>query len=146
MTIASKGSKPGPAIQPVFGRYAPDVREGLTRLRDLILDVAEEEDAGPLEETLKWGQPSYLTTRSKSGTTIRIDGDKTDEAAFALFVNCQTSLVEDWKDRFEHYTYGGNRSVHFRSAEDLKRPELRTMIAEALTYHRRKRQPRGGTR
>ncbi len=71
------------------------------------------------------------------------DGDKNDEAAFALFVNCQTSLVEEWKDRFEHYCYGGNRSVHFRCAEDLKRPELRIMIAEALTYHRRKRKPRG---
>ena len=146
MSIALQGSGPSPEIEPVFSRYAPDVREGLTRLRALILSVAEEEGAGPLEEMLKWGQPSYLTTRSKSGTTIRIDGDKNEEAAFALFVNCQTSLVEDWKDRFEHFSYGGNRSVHFRSAEDLKRPELKIMIAEALTYHRRKRKPRGGTR
>mgnify|MGYP000267365233 FL=1 len=129
MTIASKRSEPGPEIEPVFGRYASGVREGLTRLRDLILDVAEEVDAGPLEETLKWGQPSYLTKRSKTGTPIRIDGDKNDEAAFALFVNCQTSLVEEWKDRFEHSCYGGNRSVHSRRAEHLQRPELRIMIA-----------------
>jgi len=43
-------------------------------LRRLIFETAAElEDVGLLEETLKSGQPSYLASPTKSGTTIRVD-------------------------------------------------------------------------
>jgi hypothetical protein len=46
----------------------------LAHLRRLIFFVAaQDEHIGGLEETLKWGVPAYLTSVSKSGTTIRID-------------------------------------------------------------------------
>ena len=44
------------------------------KLRQLIFDVAAKtKDVGQLEETLKWGEPAYLTSESKSGSLIRID-------------------------------------------------------------------------
>lgn len=88
-----------PRVAAVFDAYPDDVRARLLALRALILAVAVEDDVGPIEETLKWGQPSYLT-RSGSGTTIRIDQDKALGGDFALFVNCQTTLVDEWRDRF----------------------------------------------
>ncbi len=43
-------------------------------LRELIYDTAARiEGVGPLEEALKWGQPSFLTSESKSGSLIRVD-------------------------------------------------------------------------
>lgn len=126
-------------IESVFARYEPEVQACLRKLRAIIFDVAEEENAGPLEETLKWGQPSYLTNRSKAGTTVRIDADQSNGGRVALYVNCQTSLVGEWRERFDDFSFGGNRSVHLASLEDIDRTEVRMMIADALTYHRRKR-------
>lgn len=116
-----------------------EIREGLAALRNVILDIAEEEKVGPLEETLKWGQQSFLTSNTKAGTTIRIDEDKSNGGQFALYVHCQTTLVERWRERFSDFTFGGNRSVHFSNVSDVQRTEVKIMIAETLTYHRKKR-------
>ena len=63
-----------PHVETLFGGYPAPLRTGLMRLRELIFDVAAETDGvGELQETLKWGQPAYLTTETKSGSTIRID-------------------------------------------------------------------------
>jgi len=60
-------------VAAVFRAYPAPLRARLLALRRLIFDTAAETDGvGPLDETLKWGQPSYLTAASRSGTTIRI--------------------------------------------------------------------------
>ncbi|WP_305985636.1 DUF1801 domain-containing protein [Roseibium sp. MMSF_3544] len=123
----------------LIGSYPEPVRGGLRRLREIILETAAStEDAGTLEETLKWGQPSFVSVKPRTGTTIRIDRDKTDAGDVALFVNCQTSLVSDWRTLFPHLRFGGDRSVHFSLGEDLPENEIRHMVAMALTYHTRK--------
>jgi hypothetical protein len=64
----------GPAVDAVFGAYPKPIKAKLLALRQLIFDTAKTtKGVGALEETLKWGQPSYLTTKTKSGSTIRID-------------------------------------------------------------------------
>ena len=51
-----------PAVARVFDRYPEPGRKNLIRLRQLVLDAASEtEGVETLEETLKWGEPSYLT-------------------------------------------------------------------------------------
>ncbi len=61
-------------VAAVFRSYHSGVAAKLLALRRLILDVASStEGVGPVEETLRWGQPSYLTAQSGSGSTIRID-------------------------------------------------------------------------
>ena len=85
-----------PAVEAVFAAYPEPARGRLMALRRLILETAAATDGvGPLDETLKWGQPSYLTPKSRSGTTIRIDRLKT--GGYGLFVNCQTSLIETYR-------------------------------------------------
>jgi len=42
-------------------------------IRTAILSAAADTPhVGPITETLKWGQPAWLTQASKSGTTIRV--------------------------------------------------------------------------
>lgn len=122
-----------------FATYPAPIRAQLFAMRALVFDVAANTDGvGPIEETLKWGQPSYLTSKTKSGTTIRIDADQGNGGDYALYVSCQSSLVDDWRNQYPELTYGGNRSVHFRA--DAPIPEaVRHLIAMALTYHRRKK-------
>ena len=55
-------------VQQVFDTYPAKARKHLTKIRKLILDCAAADDTiGELTETLKWGEPAYLTEKTGSG-------------------------------------------------------------------------------
>jgi hypothetical protein len=101
-----------PAVKAVFNAYPKPLKAKLLALRRLILDTAAAiKDVGELEETLKWGQPSYLTRETKSGSTIRIDRVKSSNQV-AMYFHCQTDLVATFRELYPNEpTYAGNRAV-----------------------------------
>jgi hypothetical protein len=134
----TKVSKPGVAT--AFEAYPRPVKARLLALRRLILDTAKAtHGVGALEETLKWGQPSYLTTESKSGSTIRIDQVKAEASQVAVYFHCQTNLVETFRELYPELRYSGNRAILLDAADKLPEAELRHCVALALTYHLSKR-------
>ena len=128
-------SDPPPEVADAFAALPLAHRATFDRLRHLILDVAATtEDVGALEETLKWGQPSYRPTRPRSGTTVRL-GLSRDERP-ALLVHCQTSLVGDFRSRYGGlFDFEDNRALVLRDDEPLPEAALRHCVALALTYH-----------
>ena len=126
------------AVAAVLESYPTALRERLMRLRALILDTAAATDGvGPLEETLKWGQVSYLTSASGSGTTVRIDRDKRTGRP-AIYVHCQTDLLSRYRALYpDAFGYDGDRGVVVGDAPD--EAALKHVIALALTYHMRKK-------
>ena len=46
-------------VKDKFKTYPSHIRPKVKHLRKLILDTAKELDLPELEETLKWGEPSY---------------------------------------------------------------------------------------
>src|SRR5262249_14162752 len=95
-----------PAVAAVFETYPKPLRSKLQALRRLIFDTARTTDGvGPLEEALKWGQPSYLTTKTKSGSTIRIDQVKAVPNQYAIYFHCQTDLVSTFRELYPELTY-----------------------------------------
>jgi hypothetical protein len=132
-----------PVVEEVFSAYPKPLKAKLLALRRLIFDTARTtKGVGALQETLKWGQPSYLTTETKSGSTIRIDQVKATANQCAIYFHCQTDLVETFRELYPtQLSYGGNRSILLNAAGDLPEPELRHCVALALTYHLRKRKP-----
>lgn len=131
-------------VAAVFAAYPPDIRAALLRLRRLILETAEAtEGVGAVQETLKWGQPSYLTPQSGSGTPIRIDRVRSAPGRYALYVHCQTDLIASLRARYpDGLTYEGDRAIVFDRDDDIPEDILRHAIALALTYHRRKSRTR----
>ena len=87
-------------------------REGLLALRSTIFDVAAANPKiGRVEETLKWGQPAYLTPETSSGSTIRLGVPKSAAHDYALFVNCNTDLTRQFAENYpDVFTYEGTRS------------------------------------
>ncbi len=124
-----------PAVAAVFESFPTPKREGLLALRDLIFETAAETPGvGALEETLKWGQPAYLTPKTKSGSTIRLGLPK--QGGFALYAHCQTTIIPDFRSLFpDEFQYEGNRAVHFKEGTSLPLDPLRLLIRSALTYH-----------
>jgi hypothetical protein len=94
---------------------------------------------GPVEETLKWGEPSYIT---KSGSTIRIDWKKPSPHQYAMYFNCNTRLVETFKELYsDTFNYEGNRAIVFDEDDEIPIDELKQCISASLTYHARKHLP-----
>ncbi|SEW31750.1 protein of unknown function (DU1801) [Aliiroseovarius sediminilitoris] len=124
------------AVADTFAGFPGDARAGLLELRDLIFETARDTPGvGRIEETLKWGQPAYLTPDSKSGTTIRLGVPKT--GGFALYVHCQTTLIAEFRSLFaDGLTFDGNRAILFQDGQALPTEPLRLFIRNALTYHR----------
>ena len=128
-------------VAAVFAAYPKEVKPKLMFLRQLIFDVASETDGvGELEETLKWGQPSYITTQSKSGSLIRIDQVKSQAGKVAMYFHCQTTLVDTFKEMYRgKFEFEGNRCILFSGDDKVPVNELSHCISMALTYHRNKK-------
>jgi hypothetical protein len=135
-----------PAVDAVFSAYPKPLKAKLLALRRLIFDTARStQGVCRLKETLKWGQPSYLTPETKSGSTVRIDQVKSAANQYAVYFHCQTDLVETFRELYPtEFSYGGNRSILLNAKDRLPEAALRHCVGLALTYHLNKRKtPRG---
>ena len=127
----------------VFTGYPLRVRATLRDVRDLIYATAAATDGvGPLEETLRWGEPSYLTSKSGSGTTVRLGWKPAMGETCAVHVHCQTNLIATCRQLYPNeLRYDGKRSVLLQAGEPLP-DALGHIIELALTYHQNKRKQR----
>ena len=112
-------------------------------LRSLILSTASETDGvGTVVETLKWGEPSYVTKDPKSGSTIRLGWKKSNPRQYALLVHCSTNLIATFRKLYgASLVFEGNRAIVFDADGEIPEPELKHCIALSLTYHRVKHLP-----
>ena len=123
-----------PEVAAVFATYPIKFRTKLTFLRKLIFDTATRtEGVGEIEETLKWGEPSYLT---KNGSTIRINWKEKLGDHYAIYFKCTSLLVPTFKKLYpSEFTYEDNRAIHFNLNDNIPVNKLRHCIKMALTYH-----------
>ena len=121
-----------PDVRRKFETLPPETMAACLALRELAFAAAaEREEIGPLTETLKWGEPSYL---AKTGSTLRIWRTRNDNKP-ALFVNCQTSLVERFRDIYPtSFEYRDNRAVVLTTAVADVEDALRHCMTLTFTY------------
>lgn len=124
------------AVQRVFNRYPAHALTLALELRAMIFDEATHRDVGPLLETLKWGQPAYLTHATRAGTTLRLHWSEKIPTQMQMLVHCQTDLVSRWHTHFPDLHYAGNRAVLLELDAPVPKAALRSAIGMALTYHR----------
>ena len=131
------------AVAATFENYPAGLRRKLIALRELIFDVSRNTDGvGRLTETLKWGQPSYLTEETGSGSTVRIDRLKGGDR-YAIYFHCQSGLVDQFRSIYpETFRYEGKRAIVFDGNARVPTRALRHCIGLALTHHVRKKKLR----
>jgi len=125
------------AVAAAFDAYAPAARATLLELRRLVFQTAAGDQAvGPLTETLKWGEPAYLTLASGSGSTIRLGVPRSAPRRCAIYFNCRTTLVEDFRAQFSgDLAFAGNRAILLDPGVPLPLSALSACLLQALTYH-----------
>ena len=129
-----------PEVAEVFRRYPHKMQQNILFLRQLVLETAAEtEDVGIVEETLKWGEPSYV---SKGGSTIRMDWKDKYPHQYAMYFHCKTKLVDTFKELYkDKLKFEGNRAIIFNEDDEVAVEELKHCIVLSLTYHSRKHLP-----
>ncbi|WP_136481827.1 DUF1801 domain-containing protein [Cognatitamlana onchidii] len=129
-----------PKVKEVFNNYPRAVKPLMLNLRDLVLEAASEIDGlNKLEETLKWGEPSYL---AKYGSTIRMDWKPKTPNQYALYFQCSSRLVSTFKVIYKsELSFEGNRAIIFKYNDSLPKRAVKHCIKMALTYHKIKHLP-----
>jgi len=129
-----------PRVAEKFKEYPPKARKKIKHLRKLIIETAKEhENVAQLEETLKWGEPSFLT---KKGSTIRIDWKEKSPDQYAIYFKCTSKLVSTFKEVYgDTFKYETTRALVFNFEEKIPTEELKSCIAAALDYHNIKGKP-----
>jgi hypothetical protein len=123
-------------VKSVFDSYPIPIREKLLLLRSLIFETAQSLEMDcPLEETLKWGEPSYIPPK-KMGSMVRLHHYANKPFDFALYFMCKSTLVSSFRLKFgTTFQIGGNRSLEFMLSDHLPLPELKDCITMAMTYN-----------
>jgi len=125
-----------PAVKARFDAYPQRAQAKLLALRELLFEVAAgTSGVGEIEETLKWGEPAYVT-KNKSGSTVRMDWKHKAPDQYALYFNCQTTLIETFRTLFPNdFKFAGNRALIFAIDQPIPKDAVSMCLARALTYH-----------
>ncbi len=127
--------KSNPLVDQTIIKYPKKVQDKLDEIRNLILSTAEEiEEISVLEETLKWGEPSYL---SKIGSTVRMDWKPKNPNQVAIYFKCTSKLVPTFRSIFgDSLKYENNRAILLDLDKKLPTEQVKTCISMALRYHK----------
>ncbi|TWO33051.1 DUF1801 domain-containing protein [Seonamhaeicola sediminis] len=112
----------------------------MQKLRELIIETARQtEKIETLEETLKWGEPSFIT---KQGSTLRIDWKPQTPEQYGMYFQCTSRLISTFKSIFKNnFEFEGKRAIIFKVDENIPVEALKHCIKAALTYHKVKHLP-----
>lgn len=127
-------------VASVISDYPPNAKVVFSTLRDLVLTVAKETvGVENTQETLKWGEPSYL---ADGGSTVRMKWSEKQPDQFSLYFNCNSILVETFKELYrDEFTYDGNRALSFPLDQKVPDEALKHCLSMAMQYHKLKKQP-----
>ncbi|MGJ8483270.1 DUF1801 domain-containing protein [Pseudoalteromonas sp. SYSU M81236] len=126
-------------VKKTFDKYPENARTKLFEIRELVFEIASELALGEVDETIKWGEPSYSV---KTGSPIRIDWKSKSPNNYYLFFNCQTKLVDTFRELYgEELHFQGNRAIALCLSTSLPKEIIKSCLMLALTYQQRKRLP-----
>ncbi|MEO1399191.1 MAG: DUF1801 domain-containing protein [Pseudomonadota bacterium] len=129
----------GAAVETAFATMPSEAGAVLRRVREQIMAQSSANSTiGKVTETLKWGQPSYLTEQTKSGSTLRLGVTKESKKP-AIFVHCQSSLAEEIRELYgDTLSLPDKRHVVLPSRIEEHADALDHIVSLILTYHARK--------
>ena len=122
-----------------FDEYPENARSRLKELRGIVFSIAEELELGDIDESLKWGEPSYNV---KTGSPLRMDWKLKSPTHCFLYFNCQTKLVDTYRELYSDVLeFQGNRAIVLPLSNPWPEEAVKHCIKLALTYQQLKHLP-----
>ena len=128
-------------VKTVVRTYPSAARSRFMDIREIVFAAAADTpETGPLTETLKWGQPAYLTEVTQSGATLRVAWNQRDPDRIGIFLNCRSSLVENIRTLYPGtFEIEGTRGLKLALDKPLPKQAIDHVARLSQSYHRRKR-------
>ena len=127
-----------PALD-IINAHPDPAKSVLLNIRQWIFEQAEYDQLPKIEETLKWGEPSYLV---KGGSTIRIDFKQKNPEHVVIYLNCKTTLIETIREVYStEFKFEGNRALLINLNTAIPEAAIKHCLSMALNYHKLKNQP-----
>ena len=126
---------PAPLLA-LIAKWSGPAQQRLWACRAIFHDVAGAAGIGDLDESLKWGQPSWRPIKPRTGSTLRVSWDSGDPDHLPLFVDCKTDLASRMQSLYPDLPQNDGRR---RLAVDLTQPLPEQAIAHlaqmTFCYH-----------
>jgi hypothetical protein len=93
---------------------------------------------GPLDESLKWGQPAWRPRRARQGSTLRLNWQDSAPQTLALYVDCKTTISAIMRDIYPtEFIYETNRVLRVTIGGPLPTQAIDHLARLTFTYHRK---------
>jgi hypothetical protein len=113
-------------------------RDQFNDMRALILKAAQDADVGPLDESLKWGQPAWRPRRARQGSTLRLNWQDSAPQSLTLYVDCKTTISDTMRDIYPtEFEYETNRALRVPIGAPLPIQAIDHLARLTFTYHRK---------
>lgn len=130
---------PAPLLTRI-AQWSGPAQKQLMACRTLFHDVAAEANTGRLDETLKWGQPSWRPVKPHTGATLRMDWDAGTPGRLSFYVDCKTDLAARMRDIYPDLPLNdGQRHLGIDLDHPFPDQAIRHLAEMTFTYHRAKR-------
>lgn len=117
--------------------YPKEAREYANKIRTLIYETAQQEGIHKIEESLKWGEPSF---KAVNGSPIRMDWKSRTPKKLFVFFNCKSILVETFREIYGNkLQFEGNRAIVLDLTDVIPIQILEHCFSMALKYHKIKK-------
>lgn len=112
-------------------------QEAFSTLRALCHATADELEIGPLEESLKWGQPAWRPTKPNTGSTLRVMWHENTPDLLSLYVGCKTDLAARMRDIYPDLPQNdGRRHIAIRLSDPLPLDAMSHLASMTFAYHK----------
>jgi len=115
-----------------FDSYPRQIKPLILELRELVFSVVEDLNLGEIDESLKWGEPSYQV---KGGSPVRMDWKSKSPNQYCLFFHCHTKLVDTFRELYSDVLeFEGNRAIVLHTNKNLPKTVIRHCLEMAMRY------------
>ena len=121
------------SVSDVVANWPKDAQRRFQQLCAVVHEVAAGDPrVAPLTETLKWGEPSFLT---KTGTTLRIAWKAKTPDEIGLFVIFRTDLLDQTRSLYpDAFRYEGTRALFLSLAAPIPEQAVAHLASRTQTY------------
>ena len=119
-----------------IANWSPAAQDALWDCRTLFHEMAEESGVAPLDETLKWQQPSWRPVKPRTGSTLRMNWSAGAPDTLSLYVDCKTDLAARMQQIYPDLPANdGRREIRLDLKRELPRDPIAHLAQMTFTYH-----------
>ncbi|KEJ89461.1 hypothetical protein [Sulfitobacter donghicola] len=124
---------------PTISQWPALQQKQFEEIRKLILAAAKDANVGPVEESLKWGQPAWRPKRPRQGSTLRLNWQGIPSHPLVLYVDCKTTLSATMREIYPtEFEYEKNRGLGLPDGSPLPLQAIDHLARLTFCYHQKR--------